>query len=303
MIDENGVTTVSASECNTWMQCNQEWHYKYVLRIWPMQDDPRTWHGSAWDKALKILETGGSHGDAVESLYHSPLQETDCRVLEMLLVAWQTKYGPIKQLQSASQKFFLTSLMVRGEFDGVADDGMVLIEHKLTRESVEAGSVWWDRRVIDTQTSIYAAAQSHMYLGDKQSIIVDATNLPTISRQLATPIESRRFRVKDGGIYKGQREQDEPIDEWLARIEQSIVEKSDQMFQRKTLTASSSEIDCTKSRVASIVNQMSQAFGYMPVRNGHSCWRFGRWCPYRDICLGYDSLDSARFEYKKGWLP
>lgn len=171
-------------------------------------------------------------------------------------------------------------------------DGTVwLIEHKTSGADLSPGSAYWARLRMDSQVSMYfdgAAALKH----DVAGCIYDVIEKPAIRPLKATPVEARKF-TKDGRLYANQREADETVDEYKARVAQALIDEPEAYFQRSEVVRLAGELEAARADVAetAALIQLTARKGIAP-RNTDACRAYGRACDYLSICDGTGSADD-----------
>jgi len=186
-----------------------------------------------------------------------------------------------------------------GKIDAVVKDdaGRVwIVEHKTTSlDLADGASLYWERLRMDPQISTYfvgARSLGH----DPAGCIYDVIRKPTIRPYAATPDESRKYR-KDGALYASQREQDEPILDYLDRLITDVAGNPDKYYRRGVVVRIGDEETDAAADMWTIGRMIreSQLSGRWP-RNPEACERWGRMCSYWPICSGEcDADDRIRF--------
>lgn len=195
---------------------------------------------------------------------------------------------------AASRTFSLA-----GKIDAIArwGDRVVVVEHKTSSEDVSPGSTYWRRLRLDAQVSTYlAGARSLGY--DPASCLYDVLAKPGIRPLKATPFEARKYRKKDGGLYEGQRENDESVDEFRARLLETIAENPERYYARGEVVRLEQEEADAAFDLWSTGRAIREAqVADRHPRNPGSCLRWGRECSLFDVCTGTASLDdTSRFK-------
>lgn len=194
----------------------------------------------------------------------------------------------------ASQTFALEGkidLIVREKLTGRT----LLVEHKTTSEDVsDDAATYWSRLTMDPQLSTYvvgALALGHAI----DAIIYDVAAKPQLRPQKATPVESRKY-TKEGKLYANQRDADETIGAFSARVAEDINLRADRYFRRREVARLDGELQANMKDVwhdARILRE-SQLAGRHP-RNPDACHKFGK-CEFFDICAsGLDPAFSSQF--------
>jgi hypothetical protein len=173
----------------------------------------------------------------------------------------------------------------------VSDGSVWFIEHKTSSEDLEAGGVYWQRLRMDPQVSVYyegAKALGH----DVAGCIYDVLAKFRERLKLATPMESRKHK-KDGKLYANQRDTDETIEEFKARLATSMAENPDAYFGRAEVIRTDAElIESAKDTHATALMIRDCARLDRSPRNPDACFLPGRACPFFDACSGVAALDD-----------
>lgn len=182
-----------------------------------------------------------------------------------------------------------------GKIDGIVRDraGRVLItERKTSSEDIGVGSEYWRRLTLDPQVSTYfVGARALGY--DPEGCLYDVVAKPRLQLLKATPLESRKYRQKDGGLYAGQRETDESLEEYRDRLREHIAENPDRYYQRGEvvrLADQEEEAAYDAWQTARLIRE-AKSTGHH-IRNPDACSRWGRTCFAFDACTGLTSLDN-----------
>jgi hypothetical protein len=164
-----------------------------------------------------------------------------------------------------------------------------LVEHKTTGSDISDGSTYWKRLRMDGQISAYYSAFPGV-----AGCIYDVIRRPLQKRLKATPTVTRRYTAK-GALYAGQRDDDEPLDEFADRLREAIAVDPDGHYKRGVVVRLDGELVEHQHDVwqqAHLMAEMERT-GYAP-RNPDSCFQFGRQCDYFEVCSGVASLDDDR---------
>lgn len=175
-------------------------------------------------------------------------------------------------------------------------DGRVLVvEHKTSSEDVSPGSDYWKRLRMDGQVSIYfegGKALGH----DIAACLYDVLSKPALRPYKATPNEDRKYK-KDGTLYANQRAEDETPEEFRQRLLEALAENPNRYLARGEVVRLEQEMAEALWDVWQLGVQLREAksAGRHP-RNPDACVRYGRTCPFFDVCTGAASLeDVTRF--------
>jgi hypothetical protein len=184
-----------------------------------------------------------------------------------------------------------------GKIDAIVrrrSDGRVLVvEHKTTSEEIETDDRhYWSTLALDPQISGYCVGAE--VLGHEvDEILYDVAKKPGMKPLRATPVESRKY-TKDGRLYATQRDSDESLEEYRARVRAEIESALPRHFQRRAIPRTESQIhdylvDAWQQGRA--MRELELA-GFAP-RNADACHRFGT-CPFWLVCsTGTHPADHA----------
>lgn len=264
---------LSNNGLSTYQRCPREYEYRYIVDARPVRDD-----------SSEALETGRSIHTALERFYGSLEGEariaqslTDPKTRAMFLV-YAALYGeePWETLSveapfAADRGGYVVDgrldLTVRLAHDlyGFRRGDVVIVEHKTSSEDVSAGSMYWKRLRIATQPSIYLAA------------VPEAVGV--VYNILKRPAHRRRAGESD--------------DAFCERIAHDLAADPDTYFVRGGVVRTDAEAAASAEDIEATV-QLIQ-LGRFP-RNPQQCVRYGRECPYFDVCTGAARIDDpSRF--------
>ena len=171
----------------------------------------------------------------------------------------------------------------------------VIIDHKTTSEEIEEGRPFWFRLRLDPQPSNYiAGARTLGY--EPVAAVWDVIRKPSIHYKTATPEASRKY-TKEGHLYKNQRETDEPLDEWRARLRADIKKSPDSYYRRGIVVRAEADEREAAEDTWAIANQIAIAREHNQwPRHSDACKRYGRLCEYIAVCTKTASLaDPTRY--------
>ena len=173
---------------------------------------------------------------------------------------------------------------------------IILVEHKTTGSDFSDDSAdYWRRLAMDSQLSIYVvAAESLGYRVDR--IIYDVIARPMLRLHKATPLESRKH-TKDGKLYANQREADESLEDFRARLRADIDERPERYYGRREIARTESEVKDGMLDIWQEAKAIREAevSGRHP-RNPDACHQMGT-CEMYDICAyGVEPEHSALYQ-------
>lgn len=198
--------------------------------------------------------------------------------------------NPITQAASRTWEF-------GGKLDAIVRETstgrLLIVEHKTSSDDISQGSDYWKLLLIDDQVSNYfQGARSLGYEPD--ACLYDVIKKPKMRPLQATPIEDRKY-TKAGTLYASQREHDEPIEDFEARLKAKILEAPWEWFQRGEV-ARVEEAELTAAYdLWSTAKQIQESHvAQRHPRNPQSCRDYYRFCEYFGVCTSTESLDDER---------
>lgn len=166
----------------------------------------------------------------------------------------------------------------------------LLVEHKTTGSDLSQGSTYWRRLRMDPQISIYfdgARSLGH----EIDECLYDVVVRPEHRPYTATPLEKRKF-TKEGRLYANQRERDESMDEFQARMAKEIADDPNAWFARAQIVRLPEELEQSRRDMYETTLAIRAARKTGAPRNPDACLRFNRECGFYDVCSGAASLDD-----------
>jgi hypothetical protein len=176
----------------------------------------------------------------------------------------------------------------------------VVVEHKSTSESIsDDADHYWQRLAMDHQISGYvvgAEALGH----EIQATLYDVLKRSTLRQLKATPIEDRKYtkptKTEPSRLYANQREADETVEEYRARLAADITADPEKYYQRRVIPRLESQILDYRHDTwqAGRAIREAELAGRSP-RNPDACFRWGV-CPFWNACAnGLDLTTSPDF--------
>jgi hypothetical protein len=176
--------------------------------------------------------------------------------------------------------------VIRGRVDAVVEiDGETwLVEHKTTssKTDLSPGSPYWQRLRLDQQLGIYMFASEPEF--SPVGVIYDVIKKPS-DPEKATPPHARKYRKSDGGLYQGQRENDETAEEYEARLRDSLDPK---WFARERVAVLERDIAERLRDLVTAGHEIVQLG--TRARNPDACLNYNRPCEYWGVCTGEQDL-------------
>lgn len=315
---------LSNSRMKTARGCMREHLFQYDLAFRPVKEDAVLRFGTlahrgeeAWWNAIKagapqdewlalaILAMAGE-ADPFERVkaeelvrgYHIRWKDEP---FEVLVVEERFETALINPATGAASRTW----RLAGKLDVVARDlrtGRIhLIEHKTSSEDIRPGSAYWNRLRMDGQVSVYFDGAAALGF-EVVSCLYDVLGKPALKPLKATPVDQRKYtqptkKEPIPRLYANQRDHDETPEEYRARIIEDIAADPASFYQRCEVVRLESELEEARYdtwQTAQAI-QASRIAKRAP-RNPDHCHRFGRLCPFFDVCTGAANLeDESRF--------
>lgn len=304
--------------------CQRLHHIEYVLGFRPVVEAEVLRFGTLMHRALEawwLADEGRRLIDALAALADGETDPFDLARAQVLITAYDTRWGPemgnylvlsveakfLRDLRNPATGRPSQTFALSGRIDVIVKDlrdGRVLVvEHKTSAEDISPGSEYWRKLRIDSQVSTYfdgAASLGHEVAG----CLYDVIGKPALRPLKATPEESRKY-TKQGALYANQRATDETPDEYRQRLAEAVQEDLGRYLQRGEVSRLESEMDEARYDIWQTAQQIIEAKrNNRAPRNPDACSRWGRTCPYFDVCTGAASLeDPALFKKKPSLHP
>jgi hypothetical protein len=237
--------------------------------------------------------------------------------LETQLVEHEFSMPLVNPSTGRASRTFTLSGKIDAKVKDTRDGRTYLVEHKTTTSDIGEGSGYWQRLRMDGQVSTYYAA-----FPDVAGCIYDVIHRPQLRRYKATPEAERKFTkgtpckvcklrwrlpeelcsvCKGSGyevepkLYASQRAEDEPMEDFAARVREAIASAPDEYYKRGVvvrLDAEMREHQLDTWYQAQLIRDMANE-GCHP-RNPDACIQYGRTCDYFDVCTGVADIEDPR---------
>lgn len=300
-------TLLTNSQLTTFRRCQREHHYAYQLGYRATEDAEALRFGTLIHQGLEAWWMGLGLETALALAVNGAVDEYEAAKVRVLLTGYDARWSGERFEVAAVERQFRAPLVnpetgapsrtydLGGKLDVLLARGIV--EHKTTSEEVGIGSMYWRRLALNSQVSTYYAGAKS--LGHEvDACVYDVIRKPSIRPLKATPAESRKY-TKDGRLYAAQREHDETPAEYAARLTDEVAANPDKYYQRGEVVRLESEEREAAFDVWQLARAMREAelAGRAP-RNTDACMRYGKVCPFFDVCSGVASLeDKSRFTH------
>lgn len=190
-----------------------------------------------------------------------------------------------------------------------------LLETKTTSESIEQGSTFWKRTILDPQLSLYLPAVRKMG-HDPHGCVYDVLRkceqrpgtIPLVDEngiKIVLDAAGQRVKTKDGKKWRQTGDADagyvlqsrpETPEEYGARCLESIAENPSKYYARGVVVRlESDEREAAQDmwNTASLMRDARRLKMY--ARNPDSCVSWGRECDYLSVCSGMMDLNDPLF--------
>ena len=181
-----------------------------------------------------------------------------------------------------------------GKIDAIArlaDGRIVIVEHKTSSEDIGGGSDYWKRLRLDSQVSDYFVGARSLGF-DVAGCLYDVLGKPKIQPFEATPVEKRQYK-KDGSLYASQRDRDETLDEYRARLRAHITENVDRYYQRGIVVRLEEDERDAAFDTWQTAREIRDADRLeRHPRNPNACVQWGTTCEFFAVCAREADLDD-----------
>lgn len=198
---------------------------------------------------------------------------------------------------------------VGGKIDAIlrrrADGKVVVREFKTTSEEIATDDEsYWLKLAMDSQISFYVlGAESLGFVPDET--MYDVVKKPGLRPLMATPEEKRRYTIekrdkagnvtKPSQLYASDRDTDETVDEYGARIAEELAAAPERHFRRREIQRLESQIEDALFDFWQATQTMTASHrAPRAVRNSDACFKWGSQCAFWSVCaLGSDPANLA----------
>ena len=196
----------------------------------------------------------------------------------------------------------------KGKVDVIAENldtgRVVVVEHKTAGGDISVGSDYWKRLTLDGQVSHYIDGARSLGLPTLDTVTYDVVAKPKLTPLKATPEADRKYTQKPskladgtvrpaGSLYVGQREDDETVDEFRARVTLLIAEKPSELYRRGDVTRLEDDLDEFRFDIWQVAEQVRESYNANRFpRNFDACWKYNSLCPYFPICTKETTEDD-----------
>ena len=319
--------TLTNSAAKTYRACHKLFFFEYVEGYRPVSVAPELRTGTLGHRGLERLWLTRDIEDACAAIdAHSlalGLDDFEREKSRRLMVGYAARWndsdveqydvlgveeefeGPLVNPETGAAS---KTWRVGGKLDAIVRERssgrIYLVEHKTSSEAIGPGSDYWARLTLDPQISNYLAGARWLAprLGfnpqDVAGVLYDVIGKPAIRPLTATPAEERKYtkptkQNPEPRLYANQRETDETPEEFGARVSQALAADPDRYFRRGEVVRLESEVREAAQDLWQTAVQIKDARRLkLWSRNPDACMRYGRRCPFLDVCLRQASLDD-----------
>lgn len=310
---------LTASRLKCARACKREHRIKYGLGYRPVVEAEELFFGSlihlaleAWWRAvqagLPAAEWLGRALAALSAVKADPFDMARAEVMVMGYDAFWSTEAALYEVLAVEARFesdlvnpetgaASRTWRLGGKLDVVLldrRDGRVrFMEHKTSSEDISSGSAYWRKLRMDGQISVYfdgAAALGWQPVG----CIYDVLGKPGQRPLKATPLENRKYTAA-GKLYANQRDRDETPEEYKLRLAEAVTAEPARYYSRGEVVRLDAELAEARADIWSMGKELREAeLANRAQRNPEACERYGRMCPFFDVCTGAASLDDPR---------
>jgi hypothetical protein len=301
------------SRMKSFRACSRRHHLEYVEGYRPAQESEALAFGTLTHSCLEAYWLARQSGGDPESWLRTALDVLpangdpfDAAKLRPMLIAYAAAWADVACEVLAVEREFRLPLVnpltnhpsrtwvLAGKLDLVirlSDGRIAVVDHKTSSESIEPGSDYRRRLILDGQLSQYwRGCESLGWAPDLG--IWDVLGKPALRPLKATPVESRKY-TKDGRLYANQRETDETPDEYEIRIAEALAADPAKFFARVEVARLEVEREQYDANVWHLATVMREAKPYgRAIYNPDACMRGRSPCPFLAFCEGTASLDD-----------
>lgn len=309
---------ITNSRLKAFRACPRLHQLRYNEGIRPLEDAEALAFGSAMHAGLEAWWIAHSRDDgpaaldaAQEKIAEAGLDEWSAAKAEVLMAGYSARWAAAVaeyEVIAVEREFRapivsptgrrVRGLKMAGKIDVIvrrrSDGLLLLVEHKTSGADLSPGSTYWARLRMDSQVSLYFDGGAAALRGQEiAGCIYDVIEKPAIRPLKATPVESRKYVQGTGRLYANQRENDETLDEFKARLVKLLIDEPEAYFQRSEVVRLDGELEAARRDVyeTALLIRDSAHKGFAP-RNVDNCHAYGRACEFLSACDGTGSIDD-----------
>lgn len=329
---------ITTSRMKAFNACLRLHHYRYVLGYAPVTDSVALEFGTIFHAGLEAWWLTFAEGRSLTALAEAQaaivtagkkaatFDEVAAAKADLLMLGYHARWADRMSefdvigversfsapLPTPANARRARGLKVAGKLDvlvrRISDGTIWIVEHKTSNADLSPGSTYWQRLRMDTQVSVYFEGAA--ILGSPPTgCLYDVISKPQQRPLKATPLELRKYtkekRDKAGNItepsrlYANQRDTDETMDEFKARMAAEIAGAPELYFQREEVVRLESELEASRRdtyETAMLIREAKRAD--RSPRNPDACFLFNRPCDFYPVCSGMATIDDPAM-YKR----
>lgn len=303
------ITTSSSTD--TWAKCQALYDFRYNKLLQEKRPGKALLIGSAFHVGCESFWRGEPYGIAWAKVQDSLTNDwwlTDTGKLEMRKLASYLK-GYYRRWEDDLREWTVLGVELEWQFEdaeGFAyagkidvlarrpDGQLVIIDHKTsgTDETENPGSSWWGKLQMDTQIVLYSYWAETKY-GERPEWMHDVVLKSSSQGPRQKKACSRRKGESDLALQMRKAENRETLVEWGARLDETYREGD--RYIRRYINMTEDEFDRKLKEIKLLTKEIAKPRKVF-IRNTTACLnKFGT-CPFFDVCVGFDTTDSDRFE-------
>jgi hypothetical protein len=314
---------ITNSEMQTRRRCAREHHFAYVLGYRTVAVEEALRVGAAIHVGLEAIWRGEPLETAFALAMADAEDSYEAAKLRVMLRGYVARWGDDHMdVVVGVEREFRAPLVnpetgapsktyeLGGKIDVLLSNRF--IEHKTTSQDIGLGSAYWKRLTLNSQVSTYYAGAKSLGV-EVQECIYDVLKKPALRpRQVPLRDENgkkivlneagKRIPTKDGKKWRETGDAQlgytlqtrlETVEEYEERLVAEVSDHPDQYYQRGTVVRLEEEEKEAMQDAWQIARAMreDELAGRAP-RNSDACERYGKMCPYFDVCCGHASLDD-----------
>ena len=259
-----------------WWRAREAGHDALAAALAALRTAPDT---DAWDLAKAEALLLGYHARWIDE----PMEVLDVEV--------EFKAEIVNPGTGASSRTYVLG----GKLDALArlsDGGVYVVEHKTSGEDIAAGSDYWKRLRLDSQVSNYFVGGRALGF-DIAGCLYDVIGKPKLQPLEATPIAARKYTKKTGALHANQRDRDETVEEYGARVREHIMANVERYYARGTVVRLGDDERDAAFDTWQTAREIREAdLADRHPRNPDACVRYGQTCDFFAVCTHEADLED-----------
>lgn len=314
------------SRAKCYRSCPRKYLYAYEMAQRPVRSSSELHFGTVFHKALEawLLALKDGNPEQALPLALCAIDESDLdpftRVkAEVLMAVYHERWiGEPLQVLGVEKRFHAPLVnpatgapsrtwQLSGTLDALVrrlDTGDVwIVEHKTSGEDLRPESDYWARLRMNSQISTYMVGGRALLYGSEfrdrlAGCLYDVIGKPKLAPLQATPVELRKYTKPtkanpEPRLYKNQREEDETVEEFRARVLAHVLEDPSRYINRaEVVRLEEDEVEAAADMwMQAKAIRESQKQNAWP-RNPDACHLYRRQCDYWPVCVGEAEIDD-----------